>query len=45
MLEIIRALSEIENASLDKIISIMEEKREKRGGYSKKIFLEKVIKQ
>lgn len=44
MLEIISALSSLENSNLETLISIMEEKRMKRGGFSKKLFLEKTIK-
>ena len=43
MLEIIIALAKIEDKSLDDIIAIANMKREKRGGFDKKIFLEKVI--
>ncbi len=44
MLEIITTLSFIENSNLETVLSIMEEKREKKGGFSKKIFLQKTIK-
>ncbi|MBO4601488.1 MAG: nucleoside triphosphate pyrophosphohydrolase [Bacilli bacterium] len=43
MIEVIRALSKLENKTLDEIIKIADEKRSKRGGFDKKIFLEKVI--
>ena len=43
MLEIISTLSLLENSNLETLISIMEEKRMKRGGFSKKLFLEKTI--
>ena len=43
MLEIVSTLSLLENSSLETVISIMEEKRRKRGGFSKKLFLEKTI--
>lgn len=42
MIEVIRALAKLENKSLEEIISMAEEKRAKRGGFDKKIFLEKV---
>lgn len=44
MLEVISALSCLENSNLESVFSVMEEKRKKRGGFSKKIFLEKIIK-
>lgn len=40
MLEIITALSLMENSNLETVISIMEEKRKKKGGFSKNIFTE-----
>ena len=43
MVEVISALSSLENSNLETVISIMEEKRRKRGGFSKKLFLEKTI--
>lgn len=43
MLEIITALSLMENSNLETVISIMEEKRKKKGGFSKKIFLQKTV--
>ncbi len=43
MLEVISALSKLEeNKSLDDVIETMNKKREKRGGFEKRIFLEKV---
>lgn len=39
--EVIKALAEVEGSSVDEIISIAKEKRVKRGGFSKKYFLEK----
>lgn len=42
MLEIIEALAKLEGKSLDDVIEVAKEKRSKRGGFSKKIFLEKV---
>lgn len=44
ILEVISALSAVESSSLEEVSSIMEEKRQKRGGFSKKLFLEKVTK-
>lgn len=43
MLEVIRALAKLENKSLDDVILIADKKKEKRGAFDKKIFLEKVI--
>ena len=43
MLEIIQALAKLENKTLKDIQKIAEEKRLKRGGFEKKIFLEKVL--
>lgn len=43
LLEIIKSLAELENSSLDEVLKIAKEKREKRGGFSKKIYLEKII--
>ena len=43
MLEIISSLAKLENASLEDVIRVMDKKREKRGGFEDKIFLEKVI--
>ena len=45
MLEVIRALAKLENKSLDDVILIADKKKEKRGAFDKKIFLEKVISQ
>jgi len=42
MLEVMVSLATLENANLNDIITIMNEKKEKRGGFSKKFFLEKV---
>ena len=42
MLEIISSLAEIEGKSIDDVIDVMKSKREKRGGFSKKIYLETV---
>ena len=43
MLELLRYLAKLEGANLDQIVSIADEKSLKRGGFEKKIFLEKVI--
>lgn len=44
VLEVLCALSTLEDADLEKIILVMNNKREKRGGFSQKIFLEKTMK-
>ena len=43
LLEVAKSLAESENSSLEQIIELANKKREKRGGFDKKIFLEKVI--
>lgn len=43
MLEIIQALSTLENKTLDDVIEVAKIKKLKRGGFEKKIFLEKVL--
>lgn len=43
VLEIICSLAKLENKSLDDVITVMHNKRIKRGGFEEKIFLEKVI--
>ena len=43
MLEVIKSLALLENKSLDDIISISNQKSEKRGSFKERIFLEKVI--
>ena len=43
MLEVIKSLSQLENSNLNEIIAIAEEKSKKRGGFEKRIYLEKVI--
>ncbi len=43
MLEVIRALAEIEKSPLEEIISYANEKGNKNGYFKEKIFLEKVI--
>lgn len=44
VLEVLGAIGALEGADLEKIISVMNSKREKRGGFSQKIFLEKTMK-
>ena len=44
LLEVVKSLAESENSSLEHIIELASIKREKRGGFEKRIFLEKVIK-
>ena len=43
MLEIIKYLARLENATLEEIIAIAKEKGSKRGTFENKIFLEKVL--
>ena len=43
ILEVIRAICEYKNVSYDEIEKRRIEKKEKRGGFEKKIFLEKTI--
>ena len=42
MLEIISALAVLEGKSLDDVVEVSKQKRLKRGGFSKRIFLERV---
>ena len=42
MLEVMIALASLENATLEDIIEIADKKRNKRGGFKEKIFLESV---
>ncbi len=44
MLEVMVSIAELQNKTLADIISVKEEKKNKRGGFSKKIFLEEVEK-
>lgn len=39
MLEVIKALAELEGSNLNEVIEVSKQKRLKRGGFSKKIFL------
>lgn len=43
MLEVMISLAELEKKTLEDIIEICDKKREKRGGFSKRLYLEKVI--
>lgn len=43
VLEIIRSIAELENKKLDDVIEIANKKRTKRGGFEKRIFLEKTM--
>lgn len=44
MIEVIKALANLEGKNLEDIILIAEQKREKRGGFKDKIYLERVLK-
>ena len=43
MIEVIKYLAKTENATLDEVIAVANEKSSKRGAFNDKIFLEKVI--
>ena len=43
MLEVIKALANLENKTLDDVIEVANQKVKKRGAFDKKIYLEKVI--
>ena len=43
MIEVIRALGNLENTTIEKIINIANDKNDKRGAFNDKIFLEKVV--
>ena len=43
MIEVIRALGNLENTTMEEIIRIADEKKDKRSAFNNKIFLEKVI--
>ena len=43
MLEIIISLARLENKSIDDVLEVAKCKSVKRGGFDKKIFLEKVV--
>lgn len=42
--EVLSAISELEGRNIDKVIETSNKKKSKRGGFTKKIFLEKSIK-
>lgn len=44
VLEVLCAIGALEGKDLDSIISVMKSKREERGGFSQKIFLERTTK-
>ena len=44
MLEIIISLARLEKTNLETIIEIAKKKKVKRGGFEKKLYLEKVVK-
>ena len=44
MLEIMISLAKLEKSNLEKIIEIDKKKKAKRGGFDKKLYLEKVVK-
>lgn len=43
MYEVIRSLAELEGKSMDDVVTVADKKRDKRGGFSERIYLEKVI--
>ncbi len=43
MIEIIKYLAQLENSTLEEVITMAKEKGSKRGTFEKKIFLEKVL--
>ena len=43
MLEVINSLAKLEDKSLEDVTEIANKKKEKRGGFDKKIFLEEVL--
>ena len=43
MIEVIRALANLENTTIEDIIKVADEKNNKRGAFNDKIFLEKVV--
>lgn len=43
VLEVLRAIANLENIDINDIIDIANQKRKKRGGFEKKIFLEKKL--
>ncbi len=45
MLEVLKALADVEGSNLEQVIQVAEEKAKKRGAFEKRIFLEKTIKE
>lgn len=43
VLEVLRALAKLENATLNDVIAIAGKKKDERGAFEKRIFLEKVV--
>lgn len=43
MVEVIMALAEVEGKTFDDVLDVAKKKREKRGGFVEKIYLERVI--
>lgn len=43
MIEVIRALAKLENKTLEEVLTIANQKNDKRGAFTNRIFLEKVI--
>lgn len=43
VLEILKSIAELENAKLEDIIEISKQKRLKRGGFEKRVFLERTM--
>lgn len=43
VLEVLRAIAHLEGIRLEEVIRIADEKKKKRGGFQKKIFLEKTL--
>ena len=44
VLEVIRAIANVKGKTLEDIIKLADDKRNKRGGFSKRVYLEKSIK-
>ena len=43
MVEVIRSMAKLEGMSLEEIVAIADDKKDKRGGFEGRIYLEKVI--
>lgn len=43
LLEVIKSIAQLEDKTIDDIIEIANQKRLKRGGFEKRIFLEKTL--